>query len=155
MNEEFISNSAIQTKNLGKALGLVLKKGGKNDPRIFLLSGDLGSGKTAFVQGVAKGLGIKEKILSPTFVLMREFCLKTKKSNKLCHFDFYRLEKRKDAESIGLKQALKEKNALIFIEWPEIISLKIPEAVKIKFSRISENKRKITFEFSKSKNKKI
>lgn len=82
---EVNTKNANETKEFGKKFGASLKGG-----EVLALSGDLGAGKTTFVQGLAEGLGIDERIMSPTFLLMREHGIKF--GGKLYHVDLYRLE---------------------------------------------------------------
>ena len=85
--------------------------------RIFLLSGDLGAGKTTLVQSIAKSLQVEESVSSPTFSLVNAY--ESPKAGVLYHMDFYRLEKPSDLEQIGLEEYL-ESGQVCFIEWPEI-----------------------------------
>ena len=85
--------------------------------RIFLLSGDLGAGKTTLVQSIAKSLQVEESVSSPTFSLVNAY--ESPKAGVIYHMDFYRLEKPSDLEQIGLEEYL-ESGQLCFIEWPEI-----------------------------------
>ncbi len=135
---QFISESARQTKEFGERLAKRLKKGD-----IVCLSGELGSGKTTFVKGLARGLGIKEKeVKSPSFVLAREYQGKI----PLYHLDFYRLKSSLELESFGFSEYL-DGSGIVVIEWPEeaIDSLTFP-LFKISFSILSKNKRKLTFQ---------
>ncbi len=110
------------------------------------LSGDLGAGKTAFVKGVAKGLGIKENVNSPTFVIAKEYKINLKfkiKNLKLVHIDAYRLHSYKDAKAIGLEEYFNKDN-ICLVEWPENISQILPKNTKyIKLEHLGENKRGI------------
>jgi len=85
--------------------------------RIFLLSGDLGAGKTTLVQSIAKSLEVEESVSSPTFSLVNAYV--SPKAGVIYHMDFYRLEKPSDLEQIGLEEYL-ESGQVCFIEWPEI-----------------------------------
>ena len=97
--------------------------------QVIVLSGDLGAGKTVFVQGFAKKLKIKQKITSPTFVIFKKYKFKQSVNNFgwLYHFDCYRLKDEKDVLSLGFEEFLKEKNAIIMIEWPEKIKKVLPK----------------------------
>lgn len=110
-----------------------------------MLFGDLGSGKTTFVKGIAESFDIKEEITSPTFV----FCKKYKLANGsvLSHYDCYRVSSKEDAESIGLTEDLSDPDRnIILIEWSENIKEILPEgAVKVYFEYISDNERKIIY----------
>lgn len=108
------------------------------------LSGDLGSGKTTFTQGLAEGLGIRDNITSPTFVLMKSYKLPAI-SYKLIHIDAYRMDSEQDALSIGITDYLREPNTICVIEWPEIIEKLLPKnTIWIQFKHMDENSREIT-----------
>ena len=80
MTFEYLSKSSSQTKKLGESLAKkFLKEKKQKGAKILGLEGDLGGGKTTFLQGFAKGLGLKEKILSPTFIIMRKFKIQNSK----------------------------------------------------------------------------
>lgn len=110
------------------------------------LHGDLGSGKTAFVQLVAKNLGIKETITSPTFVIQKTYNLQLTTNNfkKLIHIDAYRLESGRELEKLGWREIMNDPKNLILIEWPEIVSEILPKDFwRINFKFIDENTREI------------
>ena len=132
-----ITNSPEESKELAKQLSKELKS-----PRLIALYGNLGSGKTTFIQGLAEGLGIKKRVLSPTFVFIREYDLSSKR--KFYHVDLYRLDSERNAETIGLSDIFTDNGAIAAIEWPEKIENLLPAGtMKINFSTVSENKRKI------------
>jgi len=138
MAKVFITNSFEETQNLAANLAPKLKGGD-----ILALSGDLGGGKTTFVQGLAKGLGIKEKVQSPTFVLMKIYQVPKKKFS-LCHIDLYRLKNKKDIESVGFQDYLRNNDYICVIEWAEKIKKILPSKAKwIKFEYVDEKTRKI------------
>ena len=144
---ETITKSAQETQKLGEKIGLDLKQENLKN-RIFCLYGDLGSGKTTFIQGLAKGLGIKKRITSPTFVFVRKYASEKNKSNliSLFHIDLYRIENFKEAKGLGLEEMMEDKQALVVIEWPEKIKEILPrEKKEIYFSYDSENQRKINY----------
>ena len=110
----------------------------------------MGSGKTTFVQGLAEGLGIKQRIISPTFILVRKYALELKaKSSKLkafYHIDLYRLEENIEAEvrNLGLEEIWQNPENIVVIEWAEKIKSMIPKKAKwIKFENLGVDKRKI------------
>ena len=106
---------------------------------IICLDGELGSGKTIFVKGFAKALGIKENITSPTFNLVKEYDGEA----KLYHMDVYRLQD--DCESVGFDDYF-DGEAISIIEWSEIICDCLPsERLDINFSIIDENTRVLKF----------
>lgn len=112
-------------------------------PHVYVLSGDLGAGKTTFTKGFAKGLGICENITSPTFTLLNEYNGKT----KLYHFDMYRLTSKDDAYELGFEDYFKKNDGIILIEWAENVSgLFSPPYTKISIEKLSNTKRKIKVE---------
>ena len=90
---------------------------------IVLLEGNLGAGKTIFTKGIAKYLGIKKAITSPTFTLMNIYKVLRPKSSVLCltHIDTYRLDNEKDLVEIGVEDYLGKSDTVCLIEWPEKI----------------------------------
>ena len=103
---------------------------------LICLDGELGSGKTVFVKGFAKALGIEETITSPTFNLVKEY---DEGELPLCHMDVYRLDS--DDETIGLSDYLNS-DAVCIIEWSEIIADQLPEErLDITFKITGENSR--------------
>jgi tRNA threonylcarbamoyladenosine biosynthesis protein TsaE len=135
---EFITKSAFETKSLGKEIASKLEGG-----EVFALSGELGSGKTTFVQGFAEGLGVKARIISPTFILMRKYGVGDK---DFYHIDLYRLEENIENEVIhlGISDIWKRPENVVIIEWAEKIKEMIPESAKwIKFENLGGEKRKI------------
>ncbi len=103
----------------------------------------MGAGKTTFVRGFAKGLGIKEKIISPTFVLIKQHQIPNSKK-LLYHIDLYRLENSNLIKNLGLEEILNNSN-LIIIEWAEKIEKLLPkDTVKIHLNKKKNNERVIT-----------
>lgn len=113
------TNSPQETEKIGIKLSKDLRGG-----HILLLSGDLGAGKTALVKGIAKGLGIKNEITSPTFTLMNTYPINNKRTpnlNQMVHIDTYRLKHEKELIEIGAEDYLGKDNTICLIEWPEKI----------------------------------
>lgn len=138
---EFITKSALETKSLGKTLSANLVGG-----EIFALTGELGSGKTTFVQGFSEGLGISGRIISPTFILMRKYKAGGK---NFYHVDLYRLEKDigKEAINLGINDIWGRPENIVVIEWAEKIEKMIPQEARwIKFKNLGEKERKITIQ---------
>lgn len=107
---------AAATGHMGAALGRVLPPG-----TVVLLRGGLGAGKTTFVQGIARGLGIQDVIASPTFVLVRSYTATASPEHagrRLVHADLYRLRGQADAADLGLDEDLAG-GAIVAVEWPE------------------------------------
>lgn len=96
---------------------------------LVTLSGDLGAGKTAFAQQVAKALGVTEHVTSPTFVLAKSYALPEGLAfRELLHIDAYRLTGGNDLEKIGFTEASKDTGTLILLEWPEMVEDGLPPA---------------------------
>lgn len=113
---------------------------------MLALSGDLGAGKTTFVQGLAKGLGLADRVTSPTFILMREY-LSSDESLNLYHLDMYRLEQDFDEEvkNLGLHDLWEKPENVVIIEWAEKIKDLLPHKTTwITFENIDSDKRRIT-----------
>ncbi|HBF86648.1 MAG TPA: tRNA (adenosine(37)-N6)-threonylcarbamoyltransferase complex ATPase subunit type 1 TsaE [Clostridiales bacterium] len=129
---EYISKSYEQTISIAEKYAETLKKGD-----VVLLRGEMGAGKTVFAKGVAKGLGIKDEITSPTYAYMNDY------GGKLYHYDCYRLSSGEDAESLGLTDYFYG-GGICLIEWAENIADVLPKTVKrVKIEKISETERKI------------
>lgn len=135
--EEVISNNIQETEKIAQEIAVSLKGG-----EILALSGDLGAGKTVFVKAVAKYLGIKDTITSPTFVLMKVYDLDYNNLNKLVHIDCYRLEGEEDLTDLGLEDYINNNN-IVVIEWADKINNLPKNTININIEYISDNKRKI------------
>ncbi|MEX0931455.1 MAG: tRNA (adenosine(37)-N6)-threonylcarbamoyltransferase complex ATPase subunit type 1 TsaE [Candidatus Paceibacterota bacterium] len=110
--------------------------------QLLTLSGDLGAGKTTFVQGLANYFGITLPITSPTFVIQKTYPLTDKPFKVLVHIDAYRLESANELERLGWQETLSNPTALIVLEWPEKVASSIPDwAKKLRFEHDSENTR--------------
>ncbi len=129
-------NSAEETINLGKALGEKLRGG----ETIFLV-GDLGAGKTTFTKGIARGLGITDEILSPTFILMKTYNGRL----TLNHVDMYRLDGEVEADGLGLEDVLYRKNEVTVIEWNKLDEIK-GKIIVVNFEVVGDNERIIKIE---------
>ncbi|OHA24681.1 MAG: tRNA (adenosine(37)-N6)-threonylcarbamoyltransferase complex ATPase subunit type 1 TsaE [Candidatus Taylorbacteria bacterium RIFCSPLOWO2_01_FULL_44_26] len=147
---KYISHSLLKTSNIAREW---LKEVSENLPRIESgaivvgLSGDLGSGKTAFVKTVAKLLGVTEEVTSPTFVIMKTYEIQQEYFKRLVHIDAYRLEKDEKLEVLRFKDLIADPGNFIFLEWPERVETVMPDdAIKISFKFIDEGVREITFE---------
>lgn len=151
MQKKIITNSAKETQELGKALAkeilTLLKSQGENNGAVVLaLQGNLGGGKTTFLQGFAKGLDVKEKILSPTFVIIKRFIITKKPFKNFYHIDCYRIKNEKDILELGIKDIFLNPENIVAVEWSERIKKRLPKsAIIIKFDFIDKNKREINF----------
>ena len=140
MREEIITRSAAATKRY--AAKLVRKLGAIH---VIALEGCLGAGKTVFVKGIAKGLGVKHLIQSPTFVIMRVYPVKHRSIRTLVHVDCYRLKDSRELMDIGLQDYLEDPSTLTVIEWADRVPELIPVgALTVAFQRTGANdKRKL------------
>ena len=129
MKKEILSKSPKQTEAIAsRFIKEILKEPPfKKGALVFSLEGELGAGKTQFLKGAGKALKIKEKINSPTFIIMKRYVLKRRDSKYLWHLDLYRLKKIKEITSLGFKDLLKDKENLIFIEWGNKIKKILPK----------------------------
>ncbi|MCP6719281.1 MAG: tRNA (adenosine(37)-N6)-threonylcarbamoyltransferase complex ATPase subunit type 1 TsaE [Patescibacteria group bacterium] len=145
MELECQSNSASQTKKIGESLAkVILEEKVKKRAKALGLLGDLGGGKTTFLQGFAKGLGIKEKILSPTFVILKKFEIKNSDFEFFYHIDCYRIEKQKEVLDLGFKKIISSPTNIIAVEWADRIFKILPkDSILISFEFIDKNKRRI------------
>ncbi|MBT9544749.1 MAG: tRNA (adenosine(37)-N6)-threonylcarbamoyltransferase complex ATPase subunit type 1 TsaE [Candidatus Sericytochromatia bacterium] len=112
--------------------GALLAKYTAQLPSVWLLNGELGSGKTTFVQGLAAGLGITERLTSPTFALVHEY--QTPQALLLFHFDLYRLGSAEEVFELGLEDYLRHPHSLCLFEWAERFPEIFPaDCLKIQF----------------------
>ena len=106
------------------------------------MSGDLGAGKTVFAKGFAEGLGVKDTVTRPTFVIMNRY---EGGRFPFYHFDMYRID-AKQAENLGFREILEDKDAVCLIEWPENAAAILPkDAIYIEIKRTGERTREICF----------
>lgn len=134
---EFFSRSADQTRRLGMRLGSLLGKGD-----VVCLQGDLGSGKTTLVQGIAQGWGSLDPVSSPTFVIVNVY--RRPDNVSLYHLDAYRLQDAFEAEELDIDLML-EHGALV-VEWPEKISAALPTGcLKVELRWIADEQRGMVF----------
>ena len=111
------TRSADETRAVGEALATLLEPGD-----VVSLTGDLGAGKTAFVQGAARGLGVRGPVVSPTFTLVRQY----RGAVPVYHLDVYRLDRIQDVLDLGFEELLDEEG-VVFIEWGDAIDALLPE----------------------------
>jgi len=108
----------------------------KETATVVGLYGNLGAGKTAFTQCVAKTLGVGEKVLSPTFVIEKIYELTDQKFSHLVHIDAYRMDSSDELTHLGWKEITSNPKNLILIEWPERVADIMPEHIKINFKTL-------------------
>jgi len=130
---QYITNSEKETKELAKKIA----QNRKNN--IIALTGPLGAGKTIFVQGFAQGLGIKDKIISPTFVLIHQHKIPST-AKTLYHLDLYRLEDTVNSKELGLEEIWSDPNNIVLIEWAEKIKELPKNAIRISIQKQGDNR---------------
>ena len=134
---------------LGEKLAISIKSASQRGAIVLGLQGDLGAGKTTFLQGFAKGLGIKEKILSPTFVIYKKFKINIVPKNErsfifwhkyFYHFDCYRINKPEEILELGFREIVSNPKNIVAIEWSKRIKKLLPKnLILIKFRFIDKN----------------
>ena len=134
---QYITNSPAETERLGAALARVLQPGA-----VIAYRGDLGAGKTAFTRGLARGLGIKESVTSPTYTIVNEYL---SGSMPLFHFDMYRLGSEDELFDIGWEDYL-ERGGVCAVEWSENVWGAMEDAIVVTISRLDEDTRRIEIE---------
>lgn len=137
--EKIISNSEEETKLIGRKFAKDLKNGD-----VIVLTGDLGSGKTKFTEGVLQFFGLENEISSPTFNIVNEY---VNRDVNVYHFDVYRLEDEDEFYAIGGEEYFEK--GICLIEWGEMIESALPNKyIQISFSRNleDENLREIVIE---------
>ena len=133
----YYTNSDKETEAIGEAFGRSVKDG-----TVVAMYGDLGAGKTAFVRGMARGMGIAERVSSPTFTIVNEYL----GERTLIHFDMYRLGSADELFDIGWEDYL-ARGAVCAVEWSENVEEAFyGDEVRLTIEKISDTSRKITIE---------
>ena len=134
---EFLTNSPIETEQVGQALARCLTPG-----TVIAYCGDLGAGKTAFTRGLAKGLGCTDPVTSPTYTIVNEYL-----SGRLplFHFDMYRLRSADDLFDIGWEDYL-ERGGVCAVEWSENVADAMENAIYVRIEKTGEESRRIRLE---------
>jgi tRNA threonylcarbamoyladenosine biosynthesis protein TsaE len=137
---DFFSRSPEQTRSIGMRLGGALQAGD-----VVCLQGNLGAGKTTFVQGVAKGWGSLDSVSSPTFIIVNVY--RRADQSQLFHMDAYRLDSTAEAEELDLDSMLAQ--GPLLIEWPERINGLVPnDRLWVQLEHIDEEEREMKFKSS-------
>ena len=134
---ERLCSSPEETTALGFALGTLLQGGD-----FLALSGALGAGKTHLIKGIAAGLGVPadEPVVSPTFVLVREYQGRL----KLYHLDAYRLASAAELSALGLDEMAAEPDAVVAVEWADRVPAAVPQtACRIELEHVAEQVRRV------------
>lgn len=150
--KEVTTKNAAQTGRVAEefaknVLGDMGKEPGK--AKLICLWGDLGSGKTTFVQAAAAELGVKETVNSPTFLIMKKYPLSGKNRGRtLYHFDLYRIREAREILDLGWEEILSDAKNIVAVEWPGKIEEILPASrIDAEFESVSENERRIIFHF--------
>ena len=137
-----VSKNIEETAQIAKEF-LSKIKPDKKTATIVALCGDLGVGKTAFTQVLARELGIKRKVNSPTYVIVKNYKIKAKNYKLFFHIDAYRLKNEKELAHLGWPEIIQNPEHLVFIEWPGRIQKALPKKHhKIEISHTKEGHRK-------------
>ena len=142
--ETITTIQAKETKDAGQKLGSNLKGGD-----LLLLSGELGAGKTTFLQGLARGLGVREAVNSPTFNILKLYKLKNNQGAKFfCHIDAYRLNGPGDLVTLGIEEILVSSEYIVAIEWAEKVrelfeTIKPERLIRINLEHVDADSRRI------------
>jgi len=137
---EVINKNAQETFDLGREFAKRIKGGD-----LLCLEGELGAGKTTFTQGLLAGLGVKETVNSPTFLVMKQYLLENKDRTikKIYHIDAYRIDGREMLD-LGWEELIADGENILIVEWPEKIREIIPtDFWQIDFAHLEGDRRKI------------
>ena len=154
MSINILSKSTANTRFVARLLAedVIRAKNPASHAFVISLTGELGSGKTSFVKGFAKGLGIRKKILSPTFVLMKRYVLKNARYLNLFHIDCYRVQKAEEIASLNWQQILGGRKNIVIVEWGDRVKKIMPhEYIEIQFKHSGRRERTIIMSIGKSK----
>lgn len=156
MRSIITKNPGETQKFAGELAKKLTKKSASKSALVVALEGELGSGKTTFIKGFSRALGIREKVLSPTFVLIHRHKLnyrsnwsnKSDRTNKsyrlLFHIDAYRLKSKKDLLKLGVKETFSNPENIVLIEWADRVKKAIPKtAIWIHLDHLDKSKRRI------------
>lgn len=128
-----ITRSVVETRKFGQEFAKKLRHGG-----VVCLFGELGAGKTTLIQGIARGLGIKQRIISPTFIIARKY-------DNFWHIDLYRLKSLAEAQAVGIEEILSDPKNIMVIEWPEEILKILPKHYyEVRIKILNETEREIS-----------
>lgn len=130
-----VSGSEKDTRAVGSKLGSAAKPGD-----VVTLEGELGTGKTTFVQGFARGAGFRGSVVSPSFGLARRYAAGAR---VLHHLDLYRLEPR-DLPNLALEEYFRDPKAICLVEWPEVASAELPaDRLRVRLAHVSPTERRL------------
>ena len=133
----YLTTSPVETEAIGEALGKKITAGA-----VIAYLGDLGAGKTAFTRGLARGLGYREPVTSPTYTIVNEYL---GGRLPLFHFDMYRLHSSDDLWDIGWEDYL-DRGGVCAVEWSENVADAMEDAIRVIIEKTGEESRRITIE---------
>ena len=133
----YLTTSPVETEAIGEALGKKITAG-----TVIAYLGDLGAGKTAFTRGLARGLGYREPVTSPTYTIVNEYL---GGRLPLFHFDMYRLHSSDDLWDIGWEDYL-DRGGVCAVEWSENVADAMEDAIRVIIEKTGEDSRRITIE---------
>jgi len=140
--ETYTSHSPADTERIGEQVSHLLQPGD-----VLAFTGDLGAGKTAFVRGLARGLGLSDRVTSPTFAIVNEY---REGPVPLFHFDMYRLGSSEELYDIGWEDYLRQ-NGVCAVEWSEIVEDALPaDCLRVHIRYLDDTEREITISRSNS-----
>lgn len=144
------SRSAHETKSLGRLFGEELRSAvfRKSGAVVLALIGPLGSGKTTFAQGFAKGLGAKGRIASPTFILARSHRVSGSRFSRFVHIDAYRLSSARELPPLRFEELLSDPKTVLLVEWADIIRSALPKGTIMIAASHRPSERHRVFSFS-------
>ena len=147
MRKRIISNSPEATHQIAKTFLTMILSQVKSTPKqalVISLEGNLGSGKTEFLKGIAQATKMKTKIFSPTFVIMKRFSINHKFIKFLWHLDCYRLKNINNLQGLGFTDIINNPQNIVFIEWGDKIKKALPKNhLTIRFRIIRDHKRQL------------
>ncbi len=147
---EIITKSAKETQKAGSALAVAIGRESIVADRALIITfeGDLGAGKTTFIQGFAQGLGVKESVLSPTFVIQKDFSIALGEYKNFYHIDAYRLKNPGELLELGFEDLVENSENIIAIEWADKVKSILPsDVIGINFESLGGDKRKININY--------
>lgn len=122
-----IQNATAMQNFAATLAGQISAEPVRKHAKVIALVGNLGAGKTTFAQGFLKALGVRRRIISPTFLIIRPYDIKAGGYSRAFHLDCYRLHKTEELLSLGLREILKNPTNIVLIEWPELVKKELPK----------------------------
>lgn len=145
-NRKSTTKNSKETQEIAQELvEQIIKQGPRDRAVVVTLAGELGAGKTTFVQGFTRALGIEQQPTSPTFLIMRRYPIDGGDFMNVYHIDAYRVKSSDELTKLGFAEIVADPRAIILIEWPERIADLIPaDAIAVSFTHgTSEGERTI------------